>query len=115
VVVCCGFFICKSLIKWSVIYLKYKNAKTVLPENLLRELQQYVQGEIIYVPGSSSIRAGWGESNGTRENYAIRNDEINMLFKNGNTPVEIAEKYHLSEYSIKKIISSLKNHASHAI
>lgn len=40
--------------------MKYKNAKSVLPEWLFKELQQYVQGEMIYVPGNDSIRAGWG-------------------------------------------------------
>lgn len=94
--------------------MKYKNAKNVLPESLVRELQFYVQGEMIYVPEYGPNRAGWGESNGTRENYANRNREINLLFRSGFTITEIAEKYHLSEYSIKKIISSLKNQTSHA-
>ncbi|MEN6316761.1 MAG: CD3324 family protein [Clostridiaceae bacterium] len=94
--------------------MKYKNAKNVLPENLVKELQLYVQGEMIYVPGNGPNRAGWGESNGTRETYASRNREINLLFQSGTAMVEIAERYHLSEYSIKKIICSLKNKASHA-
>ena len=94
--------------------MKYKNAKNILPENFLRELQYYVQGEIIYVPGNRSNRAGWGENNGTREVYAKRNHEIYMLFISGITMDEIAERYHLSEYSIRKIISSLRNPASHA-
>lgn len=94
--------------------MKYKNAKNILPENLVKELQRYVQGEMIYVPGNGPNRAGWGESNGTRENYVKRNHEIYMLFIGGVPMDEIAEKYHLSEYSIKKIISGLRNPASHA-
>lgn len=87
---------------WFII--KYKNAKTILPECLLRELQQYVQGEIIYVPGNDTSKAGWGEANGTREKYNTRNKEIIMLYKNGVSKEAIAVKYHLSECSIKKII-----------
>ncbi len=86
--------------------IKYKNAKTVLPECLLRELQQYVRGEMIYVPGDDSSRAGWGEANGTREKYIIRNNEIIMLYKSGVSKEEIADSYHLSVYSIKKIIQN---------
>jgi Mor family transcriptional regulator len=88
------------------------NAKMILPENLLKELQRYVQGEIIYVPGNGLIRAGWGENNGTRANYSIRNHEISVLYEEGLSTAELAERFHLSEYSIKKIISSCKKHAS---
>jgi len=94
--------------------LKYRNAKTVLPERLVRELQQYVQGQIIYVPGDDSVRAGWGESNGTREKYDSRNNEIIMLYRNGVSMEAIAGRYHLSEYSIKKIIYDSKyNNCNH--
>lgn len=88
--------------------LKYKNAKTVLPELLLRELQQYIKGEIIYVPKDNSTCAGWGENNGTRERYINRNKEITMLYRNGVSIEVIADKYHLSEYSIKKIVNGSK-------
>ncbi len=81
----------------------------VLPECLLKELQQYVRGEIIYVPGDDSSRVGWGEANGTKEKYSIRNNEIIMLYKNGVSKEEIALMYHLSEYSIKKIIHDNRN------
>lgn len=88
--------------------MKYKNAKTVLPEQLLRELQKYVRGEILYVPGDASTRAGWGETNGTRQKYDNRNSEIIKLYRKGVSKEVIAQKYHLSEYSIKKIIYSSK-------
>jgi Mor family transcriptional regulator len=85
------------------------NASKVLPETLLKELQRYVNGEIIYVPGNGSSKAGWGEANGTKEKYMERNSEIIMLYRNGSSKEEIAEKYHLSEYSIKKILNGVGN------
>jgi DNA-binding NarL/FixJ family response regulator len=88
--------------------LKYRNAKTVLPDRLFKELQQYVQGEIIYIPRDDSVRAGWGEKNGTREKYINRNKEIIKLYKNGVSKEVIADKFYLSEYSIKKIINDNK-------
>jgi DNA-binding NarL/FixJ family response regulator len=88
--------------------MKYRNAKTVLPDRLFKELQQYVQGEIIYIPRDDSVRAGWGEKNGTREKYINRNKEIIKLYKNGVSKEVIADKFYLSEYSIKKIINDNK-------
>lgn len=88
--------------------MKYKNAKAVLPDRLLKELQQYVQGEMIYVPGNREIRTGWGESNGTREKYSSRNKEIILLYRSGVSKEAIADQYHLSECSIKKIITCFR-------
>lgn len=88
--------------------MKYINAKTVLPVGLLKELQEYVPGELIYIPEKESIRAGWGETNGTRERYIQRNNEIIALYKNGGNIEEIADRYHLSEYSIKKIVNGIR-------
>ncbi|GEM_PF-307657 len=87
--------------------LKYINAKTILPESLLKELQRYIQGEILYVPGCEA-RAGWGEANGTRHKYALRNKEIIALYEKGASIDEIAESYYLSEYTIRKIISTYR-------
>ena len=86
--------------------MKYKNAKMVLPEKLFKELQKYVKGEILYVPTDSSTRAGWGENNGTKEEYSTRNSEIIMLYKNGHSVDEIAKKYYLSECSIRRIVKT---------
>ena len=81
----------------------------MLPHWLLTEIQQYVQGELVYIPSSEAGRAGWGQANGTRETYIKRNKEIFELFNEGTSIRALAEKYYLSEYSIKKIVSSMKN------
>lgn len=84
--------------------MSYKNGKDVLPPNLLKQLQDYIQGEIIYVPKKGQKRAGWGENNGTRKIIEKRNREIYRLYKNGCTIIELIQMYHLSEDSIRKII-----------
>lgn len=89
----------------SVTILKYVNARTILPEKLLNELQKYIQGDIVYVPGNNPERAGWGASNGAKEKYRERNTAIINLYNNGKSIDEIAQMYYLSEYSIKKIIN----------
>lgn len=41
--------------------MKYVNAAEVLPEKLLRELQTYVDGELLYIP-KASVKKEWGAS-----------------------------------------------------
>lgn len=84
--------------------MSYKNGRDVLPPSLLRQLQDFVEGEIIYIPKKSEKRARWGENNGTRLLIERRNQEIYRLYKSGWTIHQLIEKYHLSEDSIRKII-----------
>lgn len=90
--------------------MKYINAKEVLPENLLLQLQEYVQGKMIYIPGRDAERAAWGESNGTRAQYLERNREIVTLYRNGLRVDDLAERYHLSPCSIRKIVHGKAGH-----
>jgi Mor family transcriptional regulator len=96
--------------------MSYKNGRDILPASLLQELQKYIQGEIIYIPKKESKRAGWGEANGTKLWIETRNREIFRMYKNGSTIMELIERYHLSEDSIRKIIvktrSAVKNQAT---
>ncbi len=84
--------------------MSYKNGKDILPPNLLKQLQNYIQGEIIYVPKKEQKRAGWGENNGTRVLIERRNKEIYRLYSNGASVRELMQHFHLSEDSIRKII-----------
>lgn len=87
----------------------YKNGKDVLPSELLKELQKYIQGEIIYIPKEGSVRKAWGELNGTRKLLHQRNMEIYNLYKSGTTIITLTESYNLSEDSIRKIIFNMNN------
>ena len=47
------------LIKEEACIMKYINASTILPDELVEELQKYVQAGYIYIPAkTSSIRTG---------------------------------------------------------
>lgn len=81
----------------------YRNGKDILPEGLLKELQKYIQGEIVYIPKIESRKA-WGECNGTRQAISERNLEIYNLYKKGMKAAELSEMYSLSEDSIRKIV-----------
>ena len=93
----------------------YKNGKDVLPCELLQELQKYIQGELIYIPKEDNTRAKWGENNGTRQLIKKRNLEIHSLYMKGLHVQDLVSRYHLSEDSIRKIISKMsQEQARHA-
>ncbi|MFS0836995.1 CD3324 family protein [Paenibacillus sp. UNC499MF] len=94
--------------------MSYKNGKDILPASLLKELQNYIQGEIIYVPKKEKKRAGWGENNGTRLIIERRNREIFRLYQNGSTVLELIQAFHLSEDSIRKIIGKTRERLKEA-
>ncbi|HEY5561384.1 MAG TPA: CD3324 family protein [Clostridiaceae bacterium] len=84
--------------------LNYKNGKEILPEELLRQVQQYIQGDLIYIPIGETKRKAWGENNGTREQIKNRNEDILKQYKTGNSFEKLAALYCLSEESIRKIV-----------
>jgi Mor family transcriptional regulator len=82
----------------------YRNGKEFLPSQLLSQLQEFVEGELIYIPRKTEQRAGWGAVNGTRTKMAERNQEIYELFLNGWSVPELSARYHLCEDSIRKVL-----------
>ncbi len=86
----------------------YKNGKVIFPSKLLEQLQEYVQGNLVYIPKKEEKRAGWGEKNGTRTAIQSRNHEICEAYNNGLRTAELAELFCLSEDSIRKILRTAK-------
>lgn len=84
------------------------NAIHRLPKELLQEVQKYVQGETIYIPKPKAARIKWGERSGGRKLIDHRNAQIRTLFQNGLTIEQLAERYHLSLDSIRKIVYGSK-------
>ena len=83
--------------------MKYINAAEILPEKLLKELQTYIQGEVLYIP-KTSTKKQWGSLNGSRLLYLERNKEIQRLYKEGHSIDVLAKRYGLAYSTIKKII-----------
>ncbi|MRN55808.1 CD3324 family protein [Paenibacillus monticola] len=88
--------------------MSYVNGKDVLPPGLLEELQGYIQGELLYIPKKNEERVKWGEISGSRQEIASRNEEIFCCHRSGSSVPELQKKYHLSEESIRKIISKVR-------
>ena len=87
--------------------MKYKNAAEILPPVLLREIQYYIEGELLYIPKSES-KLEWGAVSGSKKFYSERNSQIRELFRSGKTVEELAEKFGLSSSTIKKILYQKK-------
>lgn len=85
----------------------YKNGTEVLPAHLLKEIQKYIEGSLIYIP-KKSTRVGWGQASGARKIIDQRNQTIVKLFRLGNTIAELSEEFHLGEETIKKIVYGRK-------
>jgi hypothetical protein len=87
--------------------MKYENAKNILPEKLLEEVQKYAGGKVIYIPKKEASN-GWGEASGYRERLNKRNSMICNRYSAGHSIMEIAEEFYLSPETIKKLVYGKK-------
>lgn len=84
--------------------MKYLNAKTILPDALVKELQNYIQGGYLYIPVKQEQQKRWGEVSGYRQELKQRNQQIKEEYQNGISMECLSEKYCLSVYAVRKII-----------
>ncbi|MGF2614217.1 hypothetical protein FZC84_16730 [Rossellomorea vietnamensis] len=84
--------------------MKAAKTKHVLPEDLLKEIQKYVQGETIYIPKPKSSYQKWGSRSGGRKMIEERNTLIKEAFRDGCGIGRLAEDHFLSPETIKKIV-----------
>ena len=83
--------------------MRYRNASDIFPDKLLKEIQKYSTGELIYIPEKSEKKQ-WGERSGSRDYYVKRNAEIRRKYRKGKTIMELAEEYGLSRDTIRRIL-----------
>lgn len=91
--------------------MQYKNGVVVLPPKLLEQVQEYVNGEIIYIPCKKSVKAKWGEHSGTKALLDERNQKIFQGSLSGQSVLELSQAYFLSEDRIRRIIAEQKKKA----
>ena len=84
--------------------MKYINANAILPDVLVEELQKYVQAGYIYIPAKDEQRKSWGELSGYRKELKRRNQRIVSEYRQGTSVEELADRYYLSIYAVRKII-----------
>ncbi|WP_050614183.1 CD3324 family protein [Bacillus testis] len=84
--------------------MKYQSAQDLLPDTLLREVQKYIDGELLYIPVKGSARKKWGTSSGIRKQLEDRNLRIKKDYQRGASFEELGALYHLSPNTIKNIV-----------
>ncbi|MTK12838.1 MAG: hypothetical protein F8N39_12360 [Clostridiaceae bacterium] len=89
--------------------MSYKKAIYILPDDLLEQVQKYVDGEFIYIPRKSCNKKDWGTRTSTRQELQKRNIEIYEDYLAGYSSQDLSEKYFLSLKSIQRIIRKQKN------
>lgn len=86
----------------------YRKAEEILPVEIIELIQQYVDGQNIYIPRRSENRLAWGAKTSIRRELSDRNHRIYDDYCRGIRVAELTDKYHLSEKSIQRIIRSMK-------
>lgn len=88
--------------------MKYVKALDVLPEEFIKIIQEYVDGEYLYVPRKNENHKAWGEKSGIRKSLKVRNKEIYKKYLDGVTINQLTQEYYLTEKSIRRILSEQK-------
>ena len=86
----------------------YVRAEDILPKEILELVQQYADGQTIYVPRKSECHKSWGAGTETKNSLMLRNSKMYEEYKKGTTIRELSERYFLTEKSVQRIIRNLK-------
>ena len=84
--------------------MSYIKAEAILPEELIRQIQEYADGVYIYIPRKPGTRHAWGQKTDYKAELKARNDRIRNDFASGEGVNALSRKYHLSEKSIRRIL-----------
>ena len=85
----------------------YIRAEEILPIDIIELIQQYVDGENIYIPRKASHRQAWGAGTQIKQELSMRNRQIYEEYLAGSKISELAYKYYLSEKSIQRILREM--------
>ncbi|AJA47065.1 Mor transcription activator family protein [Clostridium pasteurianum DSM 525 = ATCC 6013] len=89
--------------------MSYKKVIYILPDDLLEQVQKYVDGEFIYIPRKLGNKKEWGTRTSTRQELYKRNTKIYEEYLAGHSSQDLSRKYFLSLKSIQRIIRKQKN------
>lgn len=86
----------------------YQNAFKLLPEEIVKEIQKYVNGTILYIPKRPTERLPWGSKTASKEMLRRRNQQIYQEYQMGKSTRELAGSYYLDIKSIQRIIRTMR-------
>ncbi len=88
----------------------YQNGKTLLPDKLLAAIQEYIDGEYIYIPRKECNKLRWGERSQSKQITLTRNQEIFRKYSSGASVKQLADEYYLSVKTIYGIVAKMKTY-----
>ncbi|GKX68532.1 CD3324 family protein [Inconstantimicrobium mannanitabidum] len=88
--------------------MSYANAREIFPEDILEIIQNYVDGEYIYIPKKEENRVAWGELTQCKQELQARNAKIYDDYLIGISIQSLSQKYYLSPKTIQRIVSEKK-------
>lgn len=88
--------------------MSYTKAEDILPIEIIELIQQYVDGQSIYIPRKPNKRVQWGTRTKTKQELCTRNLQIYKDYLDGMNISDLAGNYYLSEKSIQRIIKNVK-------
>ena len=71
--------------------MSYLNARDIFPDEILKTIQSYMDGEYIYIPKKDENKKAWGELTQIKEEFLIRNIGIYEEYLTG-ISIEILAK-----------------------
>ena len=86
--------------------MSYIKAEDILPEELIRRIQECADGVYIYIPRKPGTRHAWGQETDYKAELKTRNDRIRNDYAAGTSVAALSRKYHLSEKSIRRILQN---------
>ena len=86
--------------------MSYIKAEEILPEELIRQIQEYADGVYIYIPRKPGTRRKWGQETSYKAELKIRNERIRSDYAAGESVTTLSRRYHLSEKSIRRILQN---------
>lgn len=89
--------------------MRYEKAQDILPEEILKIVQEYIDGEYLYIPRKDENKKTWGENSGALKELDIRNRKIICKYRDGISVKELSTAFYLSEASIRRILRLYKN------
>jgi len=95
--------------------MRYLKAQTVLPKEVIAIIQEFIDGEFVYIPRKYGEHRSWGENNGTKDSLKERNNQIFNEYMVGTAVADLSQSYYLSEQSIRRIISQEKSQCSNSL
>ena len=84
--------------------MKYVNGKDIFPSELLDLIQDYTQGQYVYIPKKDDNKEKWGTNTSYKKELYMRNKHIYTKFLTGLPVEQLSKKYSLSVKSIHRIL-----------